>query len=271
MDIVALPPTRLDLPGGQDSVYVATQRWALEAWEGEDLPEVGPTWSRKGKFAVKGSRSCAELAVVNHLRDDGWRGIWVNAYGPGELRSEWFPAPAVKTITQTGAPPWAAEIFDDLRTANGGKLGGFFDVFTWREPGEVRFDEVKVGKDPIGANQRRFVKLALDLGHPWKSSRSLRFLSKAVAARARRQPRHCGCSASCARKRPAARAGIDVLGQQRIFVRSSLPINLSQRSRMPWGSAADVRHGVPASLRDGEVLLISIAPPHTSTKRCRRA
>lgn len=164
MEITELLPTRFDLPGG-GSVYIATQRWALERWEGEDPPELGPTWSRKGKFSVSGGRSCAELAVLRHLRDDGWQGVWVNSYGPGELRSDWFPAPAVKTITQTGAPPWAVEIFDGLRAANGGKLNGFFDVFAWRELGEVRFDEVKVGRDDIRLNQLTFVELALGLGH----------------------------------------------------------------------------------------------------------
>ena len=74
---------------------------------------------------------------MHHLRDEGWHSVWVCAYGPRELRSEWFLAPAVKTITQTGAPMWAAEIFDRLRAANGGKLDGFFDVFAWRDPGEV--------------------------------------------------------------------------------------------------------------------------------------
>ncbi len=167
MEITELPPTRLDLPGAEEPVYIATLRWALEPSEGEDPPELGKMWSRKGKFSVNGNRSCAELAVVHHLRDDGWHGFWVNAFGPGpgELRSEWFLAPAVETITQTGAPLWAVEIFDGLRAANGGKLSGFFDVFAWREPAEVRFDEVKVGRDPIGDNQRKFVKLALDRHH----------------------------------------------------------------------------------------------------------
>jgi hypothetical protein len=164
MEIAELPPTRFDLLGGEEPVYIATQRWALEPWEGEDRPELGETWSRKGKFSVNGNRSCAELAVVHHLRDDSWDGVWVNAYR-AELRSEWFPALAVKAISQTGAPLWVVEIFDGLRAANGGKLSGFFDVFAWREPGEVRFDEVKVGSDRIGDNQRKFVKLALDRHH----------------------------------------------------------------------------------------------------------
>lgn len=187
MEITELPPTRFDLSGKGGPVYIATQRWVLEPWKGEDPPELGPTWSRKGKFSVNGSRSCAELAVVHHLRGDGWHGVWVNAYS-AELRSEWFPAPAVKTITQTGGPPWAVDIFDGLRAANGGKLGGFFDVFAWREPGEVRFDEVKVGRDPIGPNQRRFVKLALDLHHLLDEFTIIEVPGRALPARAKRSP-----------------------------------------------------------------------------------
>ena len=91
---------------------------------------------------------------------DGWHGIWVNSYRR-ELRSEWFPAPAVRTLAETGAPIWAVEVFDRLRVANGGSLGGFFDVFAWREPGEIRFAEAKVGPDRIKPTQLRFVELAL--------------------------------------------------------------------------------------------------------------
>ncbi len=98
---------------------------------------------------------------MHHLRDQGWHGVWVNSFGPRELRSEWFPAPAAKTLVETGAPDWAVEAFERLRAANGGTLGGFFDLFAWREPGEVRFCEAKVGPDRIKPTQLRFVKLAL--------------------------------------------------------------------------------------------------------------
>ena len=108
----------------------------------------GSALGHKPKFAVNGSRSCAELAIVDHMRADGWQGVWVNAFR-SELRSEWFPAPAAKTLAETGAPRWAVEAFDRLRAANGGSLGGFFDVFAWREPGEVKFYEAKVGPDRI--------------------------------------------------------------------------------------------------------------------------
>ena len=160
MEITELPPTPLVLPAAGELVHVRTQEWALERWDGEDPPGLSVTWGRKPKFSVNGSRSCAELAIVHHLRAGGWDGVWVNAFR-GELRTQWFPAPAARRLAEVGAPGWAVEIFDCLRAANGGTLSGFFDVFAWREPGRAAFFEVKVGPDRIKPTQLRFVEIAL--------------------------------------------------------------------------------------------------------------
>jgi hypothetical protein len=163
MQITERPPTPVALPSGQ-TVHIATQRWALERWDGAaDPPELKQIWARKPKFAVNGSRSCAELAILDHLRRDGWNGVWVSAFGAQELRSGWFPAPAFTKIAAAGAPVWAADIFESVRAENHGKLGGFFDVFAWREPGEVRFDEAKVGPDRLRDTQRMFIQRTLRL------------------------------------------------------------------------------------------------------------
>lgn len=111
---------------------------------------------------VGGRCMCAELAVVSELALTGWHGVWVSAFG-NFLRREWFPAPAFRTIAAAGAARWAAEIFDAVKVANGRRLAGFFDVFAWREPGEVVFCEVKVGRDRIQPNQRQFLANALRL------------------------------------------------------------------------------------------------------------
>jgi hypothetical protein len=165
MRITERPPTPFAL--SQETVNIATQRWELEPWHGAPDPlDLPRPWRIKPKFTVQGRGSCAELAVVGHLRRDGWDGVWVSAFGGSWLRSEWFPAPAFRTLAEAGAPAWAAESFERLRTANDGKLGGFFDVFAWREPGEVRFIEVKVAKDWIRPTQRRFVERALRFHDP---------------------------------------------------------------------------------------------------------
>lgn len=46
---------------------------------------------------------------------------------------------------------------------NGGTLSGFFDVFAWRERGQVGFYEAKVGPDRIKPTQLRFAEVALRL------------------------------------------------------------------------------------------------------------
>lgn len=160
MEITELPPTPLVLPTSGELVHVRTQEWALERWEGEDPPGLAVPWARKPKFSVNGSRSCAELAIVHHLRAGGWDGVWINAFR-GELRTHWFPAPAARRLAEVGAPGWAAEVFEGLRAANGGTLSGFFDVFAWREPGQAFFVEAKVGPDRIKATQLRFTEIAL--------------------------------------------------------------------------------------------------------------
>jgi len=162
MEITELPPTPVVLPATGGLVHIRTQEWALERWEGEDPPGLAVPWARKPRFSVDGSRSCAELAIVHHLRAGGWDGVWVNAFR-GELRTQWFPVPAARRVGEAGAPGWAAEIFECLRAANGGTLSGFFDVFAWREPGRAAFVEAKVGPDRIKPTQLRFAEIALRL------------------------------------------------------------------------------------------------------------
>jgi hypothetical protein len=96
----------------------------------------------------------------------GWGAVWVSAFGPGELLSAWFPAPGFRTLAEAAAPARAVEIFERLRAANGGKLRGFFDVFAWREPDQVRFAEAKVGPDRIRDTQRQFLATALRFHQP---------------------------------------------------------------------------------------------------------
>ena len=98
--------------------------------------------------------------MLARLKLDGWDGIWVNTFGR-ELRQDWFPAPAVSIVDV--APAGVAATFERLRAANGG-LGGFLDVFAWRD-GQVRFIEVKFGRDRWRDSQLRFVDTAVGLGY----------------------------------------------------------------------------------------------------------
>jgi hypothetical protein len=38
------------------------------------------------------------------------------------------PAPGFRALGPAGAPPWAAAVFEELRSANGGKLTGFLET-----------------------------------------------------------------------------------------------------------------------------------------------
>jgi hypothetical protein len=66
------------------------------------------------------------------------------------------------------------EVFDCLRAANGGKLGGFFDVFAWRESGEIRFNEVRIGWDQMGIIGSSASSSRWNFITTWTSSRSSR-------------------------------------------------------------------------------------------------
>jgi hypothetical protein len=158
MQVVARPPTPFAVSGRV--VPIATERWMLEPWLGDDPPQLAKIWSSKPKFCVDGARSCAELAIVGRWVREGWGAVWVSAFA-GELRTAWFPAAGFRTISDAGAPDWAAETFRRLRAANGGRLAGFFDVFAWRKPGEVRFAEAKGTGDRIRPTQRQFLSTAL--------------------------------------------------------------------------------------------------------------
>jgi len=89
-----------------------------------------------------------------------------------ELRTEWFPAPAVKTLAETGAPAWAVEAFERLRAANGGSLGSFFDVFAWREPGQVRFygrRSAQTGSSPSSSGSSSWRCASTSQSSSWSS------------------------------------------------------------------------------------------------------
>jgi hypothetical protein len=93
---------------------------------------------------------------------------------------------------------------------NGGTLGGFFDVFAWREPGQVRSCEAKADPDQIKPTQLRFVELAL------RFHRSAQFMIIEVAGPSlRRAPGHMPRSAWEAVEQDMRRPMPDRLRSQR--------------------------------------------------------
>ena len=78
VQIIDLADTAVTVAGG--TVPVASQRWLVDRWNGEDPPGLQRIWSIKPKFAAGGARSCAErgriqgrtLDVCGH--DQVWAG-----------------------------------------------------------------------------------------------------------------------------------------------------------------------------------------------------
>jgi len=161
MEITERPPTRFGLPGRGEPVYLATQQWALEPWEGEDPPSLAKIWSRKPKFAVNGSRSCAELAIVHHLRDQRWHGVWVNSFGPPSCAlsgsrprlSGRSPRPARRSGPLRSSTACESRTADPSAASSTSSPGG----------NPAKSDSPRRRSVPIGSSptQLRFVELAL--------------------------------------------------------------------------------------------------------------
>ena len=127
------------LSGGRDRTRLA---WQCPGPGSPSSPWTGADRARSWRLCI----TCGPAAGT---------GFWVNAFR-GELRTQWFPAPAARRLADAGAPEWATEIFDRLRAANGGTLSGFFDVFAWREPGQAGLrGQGRAGPDQADSAQVR--------------------------------------------------------------------------------------------------------------------
>jgi len=109
------------------------------------------------KFTVNGTGLAPNWPSCTNLRDEGWHGVWCAPTDPASCGPSGFPASAVKTISQTGAPMWAVEVFDRLRAANGGNLDGFFRNFARRDPAKLDSTRRRPREIRSGKVKRKFV------------------------------------------------------------------------------------------------------------------
>ena len=103
MEITELAPTPLVLPAAGELVHIRTQLWALERWEGEDERGLAVPWARKPKFSVNGGPLVCGAGYRASPAGSRLERAWVNAFR-GELRTQWFPAPAARQLAEVGAP-----------------------------------------------------------------------------------------------------------------------------------------------------------------------
>lgn len=157
--VTELPAMTVMLPGGQ-RVALATHRWVLARWTGEADPAGLPRiWTIKPGFMVGGRRSCAELAVADRLRREGWDAVGSRHLVAGCAATgsgPWFPHPGRGRRPRLGGPGVRAAAY-----CQWGQAQRLFDVFAWRAPGEIRFVEVKLGTDRLRATQGTFLQTAL--------------------------------------------------------------------------------------------------------------
>jgi hypothetical protein len=122
---------RLLLPSGRIvDVPKVTASFAL--WRGEQPPE---RQRKKPIVEFEGRMAFAELAILWSLQKLGWNGVWMGAYR-GKIRADYWNLPLFELPSEPKA------VLDRISAVRGGKEGGTWDVFCWRD-NEYLFAESK--------------------------------------------------------------------------------------------------------------------------------
>lgn len=148
-------PLEVKLPSG-NSVLVPRCEFPLKLWRGKPI---AATHGPKPVLELNGNPVFAEMAIVRILQRAGWDAVWVDNWYE-KFRHSMPPH-------ECTLPAHAQELFDRIRVANKGKVGGCFDVLAWKGR-EYLFVESK-WKDSIGDKQKRWLEAALDSGLPLRS------------------------------------------------------------------------------------------------------
>ena len=141
-------------------MQIPTQRWALEPWEGEDLPGLAMTVVPQAQVLREGEPVMCGAGHRGSPAADGWHGVWVNCLPAASCGHSGSRPRLSKRLLRLARrvgrgdlrPPAGCERRDAER---------FFDVFAWREPGQVAFSRRRSGPDRIKPTQLRFVEMAL--------------------------------------------------------------------------------------------------------------
>jgi hypothetical protein len=145
------------LPSGA-TVMLPRCRPIFSEWRGVPIEF---TYGGKPVLDYESQACFAELAILRILSQDGWDGVWVEAYGgtlflrtmPNRwpLKSDSAALPAEREAFLRGI--WAAA-----------KTTASFDVFVWKDD-QILFCEAKrTGKDKLTAPQLRFIEGAIAFG-----------------------------------------------------------------------------------------------------------
>lgn len=120
------------------------------------------TYRSKPLVSADGDAVFGEIAILIHLRKDGWDGVWVDTFH----RRFWRDMPhRSERLDASSLPGAVRHLVERIRALRGGLLGGFFDVLAWRG-GEILCVEYKGPGDRPNRNEGKWIDAALDAGVP---------------------------------------------------------------------------------------------------------
>ncbi len=148
-----------------DDTDILLERWTVRfpASIPNRLPDgaAKQTYVSKPLVAPFGQPVFGELAILRCLEQDGWSGAWVDTFHGEELF--WRDMPHQSQSVALSHEPQLLDLYRAVVAANGGKRGGFFDVFA-RRGGDVIFIEYKGEGDRANANEASWIRAALRHG-----------------------------------------------------------------------------------------------------------
>jgi hypothetical protein len=159
----SLKPTTTEtlmLPSGRSvSVRKATPKFSQ--WHGENPAPIDARHGKKGLLDFDGTPLFAEFVILKLLKNDGWRGYWVDTYCKS-FRASWGRAPRKALPDRPSAVP--RKIWDLAKIRS-----GVWDVFAWKGDRVLFCESKKSKKDVIQKSQREFADTAIDAGLPLES------------------------------------------------------------------------------------------------------
>jgi hypothetical protein len=148
----SLSSVELKLPSGA-CVNIPKCFQLFIRWTGTPITD---TYGGKDVLNFNAEPVFAELAILGKLQEGGWDGVWVDTY-----RRKFRPAMPPSCC---GVPPHAQELYDRICRANGGKVGGWFDVFAWKGQDFLFVESKRRSKDSIRESQKAWIEAALHSG-----------------------------------------------------------------------------------------------------------
>src|SRR6478672_6888204 len=129
--LVSLAPSidqhPVTLPDGT-TISIRSLRIAFSRATPNRLPEgtLPRTYTVKPLVSVNGAAMFGELAIVRWMEKDGWEAVWMDTFHGAKF---WKAMPH-KSLP-VALPPAARPLYDAIKSANGGRASGVFDVMAW--------------------------------------------------------------------------------------------------------------------------------------------